>query len=115
MKPNTTNKLAKITKASTGFDHGRLTIWIFVEYEEGMSQGIGGYSLDSYDKALDKRVGTAWGCDLLLRILRSFGVDSLRELEGRHCWVFPDNAGLKPLRVDKGSGESIEFREGTTK
>ena len=44
-------KLAKVSKATLQLqERGILMFWIFVDYEEGCSQGIGGLCLDEYDK-----------------------------------------------------------------
>lgn len=54
--------LARISSASLDIhDRGTLTFYIHVDYEDGMSQGIGGYALDKYDEKLKQRVGTAYG------------------------------------------------------
>jgi len=46
-------QLAKITSAKLSIqERGILTFWIFVEYECGGGQGLGGLALDEYDKEL---------------------------------------------------------------
>ena len=42
--------LAKISEARLSMDREILSFWIFVEYEEGGGQGIGGITLDNPKK-----------------------------------------------------------------
>jgi len=43
-------KLAKISKATLEIkERGILSFWIFVDYEEGCSQGVGGFALDEWN------------------------------------------------------------------
>ena len=77
-------QLAKITKAGLEIkERGILTFWIHVEYEEGCCQGIGGIVLDSYDKAKGMRVGTAYGCEMIRRILTALNVNDFSEMKGK--------------------------------
>lgn len=107
----TKEQLAKISSAGTRFDHGCLSIWIFVDYEEGMSQGICGLVMDDFVKSEKRRIGTAWGCDLLLRLLLEFGINDLSELKGRHCFVIGNNVGIRALRGDDGLNKGVTFRD----
>lgn len=85
---------AKITKVSLGKeDHGILTFWIFVDYGEGVGQGIGGYALDSFDKKLNKRVASPKSLDLIATILDVVGVDTWEELPGKYIRVVNDGWG----------------------
>ena len=50
-------QLAKVTKATLEIkERGILQFYVFVDYEEGCSQGVGGICLDSYDDKKKKRV-----------------------------------------------------------
>ena len=101
-------KLAKITKASLEIqDRGILNFWIHVDYEEGCSQGIGGFCLDTYDKKLDSRVGTAAGCEIIRLLLLTLKVNDFSEMKGKYIWVIGEGDGLsfqpkgiRPLYVD---------------
>ena len=76
-------KLAKIRKAGLEIkERGILNFWIFVDYEEGCSQGIGGMALDEYDKEKEERVGTAYGCEMIRRLLLELNVDDFSEMSG---------------------------------
>lgn len=53
-------KLAKVTSATLEIkERGILNFWVMVDYEDGLSQGVGGLTLDDYDKELKRRVGSA--------------------------------------------------------
>ncbi len=111
-------KLAKIRKASLEIkERGILTFLIYVDYEEGCSQGIGGLALDRYNKEKDCRVGTAYGCEMIRRILLAFNVNDFCELAGMHLWVLGAGTGLEfspkgiePLSVDSKQ-EAVIFKE----
>ena len=70
-------------------DHGIMTCFLYLNYG-GSGQGFGGYGLDGFDKAKDKRVGTAWGMEFVRRVLETFEVDSWEKLSGKHCRVVAD-------------------------
>ena len=71
-------------------DHGILTCFLNLNYG-GSGQGFGGYGLDGFDKAKDKRIGTAWGMEFVRRVLETMEVDSWEKLSGKHCRVISDN------------------------
>lgn len=113
-------KLAKVTKATLEIqERGILNFWVFVDYEEGCSQGVGGIALDNYDKEAGCRVGTAYGCEMIRQLLLFFGVNNLEECKGQIVYVLGEGEGLsfKPtgfrhLRVSKGiRPERICFNE----
>ena len=54
----------------------------------GMRQGFGGYGLCSYDKSLDRRIGTAAGLDLLIQMLDLFQVRQFHEIAGKHAYAY---------------------------
>lgn len=73
-------------------DHGILTCWLNLEFGESSGQGFGGFALDTYNKALDKRVGHAVGTQYILRVLETIGVDNWEDLKG------------KTIRIDGNDG-----------
>lgn len=78
---NTIN--AKITSTKLGIeDHGIMTFNLQLDYG-GSGQGAGGYALCRYDKGLQKRVGTADGMDLIMRIMEVVGVEKWEDLAGK--------------------------------
>lgn len=109
-------KLAKITKASLEIQsRGILNFWIEVDYEDGLSQSVGGIVLDCYDEAKKKRVGTAYGCEVIRRLLIALGVDDFAQMEGKHVWVLVKEGGcgfepkgIQRLATDGGS-EPVVF------
>lgn len=116
------SKLAKITSAGFNFtDRNILILNVFVDYESGESQNVAGIVLSNYDKTLERHVGSSYGTDLLIRILKEFNADNLEDLKGRKCWVICeekspfhiDCKGIKALNVDGGKNE-ILWSDGVT-
>ena len=111
-------QLAKITSAKLEIqERGILNFWIFVNYEGGGSQGIGGIALDTYDTDKKKRVGTAYGCEAIRRLLLALGVNDFSEMKGQIIWVIGDGEGLsfKPKGIKQldinGGGDAVMFAE----
>lgn len=102
--------LANISSANLDIlDRDMLTFWIHVDYEDGCSQGIGGFALDEWDEKKKRRIGTAYGCEMIICLLKLFKVNSLEALKGRTVFVLGDGEGLnfkprgiKMLRSDGG-------------
>lgn len=109
--------LARISSASLCIhDRGILTFYIHVDYEDGMSQGIGGYALDKYDEKLKQRVGTAYGCEVIRQLLLVLGVNNFSEMVNKDIWVLTEGTGLgmKPLGIQtlRGDGsKSVIFKD----
>ena len=88
-------QLAKITSAKLEIkERGVLNFWIFVEYEDGGFQGIGGIALDQYDELKKIRVGTSYGCEMIRRILICLDVDDFNEMTGKIIWVHGNGSGF---------------------
>lgn len=113
-------KLAKVESASLEIkERGILNFWVHVNYEDGLCQGVGGLSLDTWDEDLKRRVGTAYGCEMIRQLLLFFGVNNLNEAKGQVVYVIGEGSGLsfkptgfKHLRVLKGDRpEYICFNE----
>ena len=110
-------KLAKITKAKLEIkERGILNFWIYVDYEEGCSQGIGGITLDDYDEEKKRRVGTSYGCEMIRRILLELDVDDFSEMKGKMIWVYGEGdgfsfktKGIKSLDVDNKKSKKLIF------
>ncbi len=118
---NYSEELAKITRTSFGWeDHGILTAWIFVDYDGGMSQGIGGYCLDEarrdeegnvlYGKDnhfVPSREGTAYGLEMIMGMMEAVGVKKWEDLKDKYVWVIRDKGlggkvyGLRGFRSKK--------------
>jgi len=71
-------------------DHGLMTAFIHLDYG-GAGQSFGGYGFDEPIKDEDgkflRRVGTAYGCEFIRRVLETLGVDRWEDLKGTHCRV----------------------------
>jgi len=110
-------KLAKITSAKLEIkERGILNFWIFVDYEDFGSQGIGGLALDQWDKEKDRRVGTAYGCEMIRRLLETLNVNDFSEMKDQMIWVYGEGDGLgfrpkgiEPLRVSGLNKEPLMF------
>lgn len=112
-------KLAKIKSAKFEIqERGILNFWIHVDYEDcGFSQGIGGFALDTYNTETAKRVGTAFGCEVIRRLLLALKVNDFSEMAGKHVWVLGEGDGLsftpkgiEPLYTN-GGGDPVIFKD----
>lgn len=116
MKMN--KQLAKIKSAKLEIqERGVLNFWILVDYESSGSQGIGGLALDTYDTDKKKRVGTAYGCEVIRRLLLALGVNDFSEMKGQIIWVLGEGdgcsfkpKGIKQLDIN-GGGDAVVFDE----
>lgn len=110
-------KLAKITSAKLEIkERGILNFYIFVDYEDGGTQGIGGIALDEWSEKKQKRVGTAYGCEMIRRMLDTLDVNDFSEMGGKIIWVHGEGdgfgftpKGIEPLSVNKLSKEPLFF------
>lgn len=110
-------ELARIKSASLDIkDIGIFTFRIQVDYENGSSQGIGGYALDTYDKIKEERIGTAVGCEIIRQLLLVLNVDDFSQMKGKDIWVLTEGTGLttnpigiQALKAD--GGKHIVFSE----
>ncbi len=85
-------KIAKITDTFLGReDHGVLTATITVTYGNSSFQGIGGYTLDGYDRETKERTYTGYGLEFIARILEVCNVQSWEKLKGRTIFVLMEN------------------------
>src|SRR5574344_606051 len=84
---------AQITNTFLGNEsHGIMTFYIYVRLQ-GSSCGIGGYSLQGYDK---KVTYSGKGLEAIQQILNVVGVDSWEELKGKYIRV-KDNGWGEPI------------------
>ena len=91
---------------------------IHVDYEEGSSQGVGGFALDEYIEEIKERIGTAYGCEMIRRILIELNVNDFSEMKGKKIWVYGDGEGLRfrpegisSLHVDNSKSKPVMFDE----
>ena len=110
-------KLAKIENASLEIkERGILNFYISVKYEEGLSQCIGNIVLDTFDKQKKERVGTAYGCEMIRKLLIELNVNDFSEMRGKHIFVIGEGdgfsfnpKGLRSLRVDNKDSRDLIF------
>ncbi len=67
-------------------DHGIMSCSITLT-GDGWGQSFGGWTFDSYDKIKKERVGTAYGCEFIKRVLGTVGVESWEKLKGKHVRI----------------------------
>lgn len=91
-------KNATITSTVLGTeDHGILTFYLHLDYG-GSGQSAGGYSLDNPLKdgngKFIKRIGTAYGMQLIVAIMETVGVVKWEDLKGQHIRVEAEHNGV---------------------
>ncbi len=92
---NFNKELAKITSFKLNIsDRGILMFHIFVDYEGGYSQGVGGLVLDEYDKKSKSRVGTAYGCEMIRQLMLVLGVDDFNDAKDKLIYILGEGDGL---------------------
>ena len=71
---------------------------VFVDYEVGCSQGVGGLVLDDYKEGDNgmpgKRVGTAYGCEMIRQLMLTLDVDNFEDAKDKVIWVTGEGDGL---------------------
>lgn len=79
---------AQIKATKLGFiSNGIFDFKLVLEIQGGGGVALGGWAMDRYDKEKNKRVGTAYGMNLIMRILEVVGVDTWEELEGKYIRI----------------------------
>lgn len=112
-------QLAKISSAGLEIkERGILNFWIFVDYEEGCSQVVGGFDLDEYDKEKKGRKGSAYGCEMIRRLLLELCVNDFSEMKGQQVWIYGEGeglsfkpAGISALRTNNKNSKPVIFSE----
>ncbi len=81
-----------IRKAFLGFeDHGMLSFMISLDFASS-SQGFGGWRLDTWCSESSVGIGTAQGCQMIISLLKTLGVNEWSHLIGTNCRVRRHNA-----------------------
>lgn len=87
-------KIAKIADTLLGYeDHGIFTLILYLDYGDSTSQGAGMYSLDSFDEKRKRRVGTEFGMEFIIRIMRVCGVNDWSKVKGTTVLALFDKEG----------------------
>lgn len=97
-------------------DHGLMTFYLHCELTGGAEIGVGGYVLDTYDEAKKKRVGTAYGLDVIKQVLATVGVEQWEDLLGSHVIVLFDGPkswgyGVRGIAHLVAEDKVLVFRE----
>lgn len=107
-------ELGRIEAAKIGFeDHGCLTFWLTFDFG-GSGQSFGGFVLDEYSKAKDRRVGKDAGLDLISRLLTIFGnLDDFAKIKGRQAYAlrreeYGPIVGVRLPKFDGGGEFTID-------
>lgn len=96
-------------------DHGIFTGYLHCE-APGTGIGVGGYGMDSPspDRSLS-RIGTAYGMEWIMRVLRTVGVGTWEKLPGSRVLVlFTDSNHLGTIAAgiaNIDSGKALIFKE----
>ena len=85
-------KNALITSTMLGIeDHGIMSFFLYLDYGDSGHQGAGGYCLDEPLKDRNgrfiRRVGSANGMDLIMKILEVVDVEKWEDLPSKHIRV----------------------------
>ncbi len=88
---DTYENLARVHSIKTYWkDRGIFSFSCTVTFEDGGSSCIGHRTLDS-PTGDGERVGSVYGCDVILELLKVFDVDDLREIKDRVLYVLTEN------------------------
>lgn len=101
-----TAEIARCESFTLGIeDHGLFTAQVAFE-GSGWGQGLSAHALDTFDKDRRERVGTAFGCDYIIALVRVLG--SPERAKGRRVVLFRDQPyGLIKGFAALGSDDSI--------
>lgn len=113
-------KISSTTLGPRASDGRCFSLWVSLEWKGG-GQGFGGFTLDAWNEAANRRTGGAWGMEFIAQLLEAVGVESWDELIGKHVridheptkilgighiidekWFYPEK-DLKFLLPDKGA------------
>lgn len=110
--------LVKIDKTTLGYeDHGIMTVYLSVSWG-GSGTSVGGYALDQYDEDKKRRIGTAYGLEWVIQVLRVVGVSKWEDVQGKEViMLHPSGTGYLKNGFEavgilsKSSDEYILFKE----
>jgi len=91
---------AYIKSTSLGYEDGGIfSFRLCLDIQDGCGCCVGGYAMDGYSKLQDKRVGSAYGMDLIIRILEVVGVRTWEELKGKYIRVESPGLGGRITKI----------------
>lgn len=96
-------------------DHGIFMAYLYLDYA-GSSQGAGGYALDEYNADKNRRVGSAYGLDWIMRTLEVAGVYKWEDLKGVYLYALKeDRWGMVKGLVNAGDKSKVFIFEDLAK
>jgi hypothetical protein len=107
---------AQINKTHLGAeDHGIFTFYIDLKLDSGWSQSIGGYALDDVKNYpltnQTKRVGSAAGMDLIMKIIRTIGISKWEDLPKQYIRVYSHDGGIESIYNLMDDTKHVNIRE----
>lgn len=85
-------ELARVESVFLGIeDHGIFTMVLHLDFG-GSHIGFGGFFLGHRPEGEDRARGTAAGADFICAMLDLFGVDDIKKLVGRTCFVLHEKS-----------------------
>lgn len=89
----------KITGTMLGYeDHGIFTIGLSLECD-GSGCVYGGYALDEFDKEKKARVGTAYGLESIIAVLKTLEIEKWEKIPGTFVRIEHEGWGGKVVRI----------------
>lgn len=89
-------KLAKVNSFKLNIKYtGSLIFKLDVDYEDGLSQGLGGLVLDNYNIVTGERIGTAYGCEMIRQLMLTLDVDDFNEVKNKIIYVLGEGEGFQ--------------------
>lgn len=107
--------IATIKRTSLGHeDHNVFTCHLHTEWPGG-GVSVGGFVMDQWDESVRSRVSTAYGMDLIVRIMETVGVQSWEKVAGSKVVVlFEEEISLGTMAVgiaNIDTGKAFIFNE----
>lgn len=79
---------AQIKSTKLGFiANGICSFDLILDIQGGGGVCVGGWALDGPDNKREKRIGSAYGMSVIMRILEVVGVDTWEELKGKYIRI----------------------------
>lgn len=78
---------AQIKDTKLGFMNGIFDFTLVLDIQGGGGVALGGWAMDQYDKEKNKRVGSAFGMNLIMQILEVVGVNTWEELKRKYIRI----------------------------
>ena len=109
--------LVKIDKTTLGYeDHGTMTVYLSVSWGSS-GTSLGGYAIDQYDEDKKRRIGTAYGLEWVIQVMRVVGARRWEDVQGKEV-IMLHPAGTGYLKngfeavgiLSKSSDEYVLFK-----